>query len=418
MKIRTLVAGRRALLRSYGAALSGSAGRLVFALAYFVLLANTLPVAEFGIFATASAAGVVISRLLAFGFISPLYRISTVKPHLIGTYAAGFLFFAALSLPLLGVGTWLMHLVFFSGEAALGLFSLIILSEAIFWRGTEVIVIVNNGLGRFGRGAVLVIAGSLLRSAAAALFAALGFERLTDWAWFYLAANVMSLLLALLFFYPGHRLRLETRLYWRRLTDSFAVSGAEVMFYVQMELDKLLVLSLGGAALAGIYSIVMRLVDLTAIPVRAFSMMLVQATMRKPNLLDRLSARAGIEIGIFALSTSGFACIALILHFWPNLLGRQIGEVASLLSLALFIPALRNLVEYQSELLYARGRTVLRVFNLVLLAAVKALLLWLLLTAHDDAAEILYWLNGAFAVLYLLSLVLTYGGLRTSRRPV
>ena len=76
-----------------------------------------------------------------------------------------------------------------------------------------------------------------------------------------------------------------------------------MLFYLQMELDKLLVLALGGAELAGIYAIIMRLVDLTAIPIRAFTMMLVQKMMRAPETLARLAVRAGIEAGIFAVST-------------------------------------------------------------------------------------------------------------------
>jgi hypothetical protein len=33
----------------------------------------------------------MLSRLMAFGFVSPLYRIATVKTRLLGVYTAGFL---------------------------------------------------------------------------------------------------------------------------------------------------------------------------------------------------------------------------------------------------------------------------------------------------------------------------------------
>ena len=55
---------------------------------------------------------------------------------------------------------------------------------------------------------------------------------------------------------------------------ALSVAGAEILFYLQMELDKLLVLGIGGPKLAGLYAIIMRLVDLTAIPMRTFNMML------------------------------------------------------------------------------------------------------------------------------------------------
>ena len=72
------------------------------------------------------------------------------------------------------------------------------------------------------------------------------------------------------FFYPKIRLRWKPALYLRRWADAVSVAGAEMLFYVQSELDKVLVLSLGGPVAAGIYAMIMRLVDLTALPVRAF----------------------------------------------------------------------------------------------------------------------------------------------------
>ncbi|TIU15129.1 MAG: lipopolysaccharide biosynthesis protein, partial [Mesorhizobium sp.] len=89
-RIGAFVAKRRGLVRDYLSAISGAGGRLVFSLAYFIALANTLSIAEFGMFATASAAGVMLSRILAFGFISALYRTATIRPNLIGTFTAGF----------------------------------------------------------------------------------------------------------------------------------------------------------------------------------------------------------------------------------------------------------------------------------------------------------------------------------------
>ncbi len=88
-RIGGFLAARREVLRDYFSAVSGAGGRLIFSLAYFVALANTLSISEFGMFATASAAGVMLSRILAFGFISALYRTATIRPNLIGTFTAG-----------------------------------------------------------------------------------------------------------------------------------------------------------------------------------------------------------------------------------------------------------------------------------------------------------------------------------------
>lgn len=417
-RLSGLLASRKDLLRDYFAAISGSAGRLVFSLLYFVALANALSIEDFGRFATASAAGVMLSRLVAFGFVSTLYRIATVKPLLIGAFTAGFLLAAALSLPLLAAAAWATHQLFFSDQVPLVLFAVIVIAEALMWRGMEVAVIVNNGMGQFGRAAVLVVLGTLFRAIAATVFVFWSSHGLVTWTQFYLAANAAGLLVAIAIFYPRRRLRLRLALYWRRLPDSLYVAGAEVLFYLQMELDKLLVLSLGGPRLAGIYAIVMRLVDLTAIPIRAFSMMLVQKMMRAPQMLSRMGVRIGIEAGIFAVSTAALLAASLLLHFFPSALGRNVGEAAPLLLLVLLVPGLRNLVEYQAELLFARGKTLIRAINLALLAALKAVLLTWILTGITDTQELAWSLNPAFALIYLTSALLTYTALRRPARPV
>ena len=77
---------------------------------------------------------------------------------------------------------------------------------------------------------------------------------------------------------------------------------------------------------------------------------------------------------------------------------------------------MRNLVEYQAELLFARGQTLLRALNLALLAGLKALLLTALLLHTTDNADMVLLLNAAFAVIYLTSSALTYAALRMPAR--
>jgi O-antigen/teichoic acid export membrane protein len=406
------------LIRDYFSVISGSAGRLVISLAYFVALANTLSIAEFGLFATASATGVVLSRLVSFGFVSPLYRISTVKPQLIGAYTGGFLAAVVVSLPIFILAAYLMHLIFFGADLALGTFAVIVAAEALLWRSLEVVVIVNNGMNRFGRAALLVIIGTALRAAAAVLFAFSSVTNLAIWSWWYAGANGVALVIAIIFFYPRVRLRLIPKLYRRRLADSFAVTGAEVLFYVQSEMDKLLVLAVGGPQTAGVYAIIMRLVDLTALPVRSFNMMLVQKLMRTPDMLKSLKIRGGLELGVFLVSTLGLAALAIFLAIFPRALGANVASVVSLLPLVLLVPGLRNLIEYQAEILYARGQSGLRALNLALLGIAKAALLSWILVVFLDTHDWMIWLNAMFAVLYLLSAYLTYRAIKKPARRV
>ena len=413
-RVGALLAGKGDLLRGYAAAISGSAGRLVFSLVYFIALANTLSIADFGLFATASAAGVMLSRILAFGFISALYRTATMRPNLIGTFTGGFLMLALLSLPALGIAAYATHWLFFAADMKLAVFATVIVAEALLWRPVEGAVIVNNGSGKFGRAAVLVILGTLMRAAAAVAFTFSPQHTLESWSWFYVAANALTLIVAFAAFYPRQRLRFRPELYWRRLADSLYVAGAEVLFYLQMELDKLLVLSFGGPTFAGIYAIVMRLVDLTAIPIRAFTMMLVQKLMRTPELLSRFKVKAGIEGGILVVSTAAALFLATVLHFFPNALGRNVAEAAPLIGFALLVPGLRNLVEYQAELLFARGQTGLRAVNLAVLGGLKVVLLIWAIGAFAETPDFILSLTLVFVVLYAASALLTY---RAVRRP-
>ena len=87
-RLKDFASANKSSINAYLSMIGGSAGRLVISLVYFIAIANTLTISDFGLFATASACGIMLSRLLAFGFVSPLYRIATVKPRLLGVYTA------------------------------------------------------------------------------------------------------------------------------------------------------------------------------------------------------------------------------------------------------------------------------------------------------------------------------------------
>ncbi|HEV7307470.1 lipopolysaccharide biosynthesis protein [Ensifer sp.] len=416
--VKALYLRHRALIHAYLSMTGGSAGRLVLSLVYFIAVANTLAIADFGLFATASAAGIMISRVLAFGFMSPLYRVATVKPLLVGTYTAGFLAGAALSLPLIAVIASVTFIALFSRDMTAGAFIAFMLAEIICWRGLETAVIVLNGLGRFGRGAWLVVIGTAIRTVAALAFAFLSWTSLEAWAYLYLVANALGLVVALVWFYPRVRLRWRTRLYIRRWADSVSVAGAEVLFYIQSEFDKIAVLAIGGPAVSGLYAILMRLADLTALPVRSFNTLLVQRIMRTPDAIARWPVRLSIEFLVALASLAAIAAMATYLWIFPNGLGRNVAAAAPIVAMILLVPSFRNLVEYHSELLYATGRTVRRMLNLLVAGVVKVGLLVLLLRTTTDVAEWAPSLNAIFFVLYALSFVLTYSALRKSGQRV
>jgi O-antigen/teichoic acid export membrane protein len=401
--------GELSQLAGFANLVGGSAGRLVISLAYFVSVANSLTVGDFGLFATASATGIMLSRIAGFGFVSPLYRAATVKRRLVGAYTAGFLAAFALSLPAAALVAAGFYALVFRPDMGLASFAAVVAAEVVFWRPLEVVCIVNNGLGRFGRAALLVILGTAIRAAAAVLFALAGSGALAEWSLAYMAANAVAAVAAYAAFYPRVRLRFRPSLYLARWRDSAAVAAAEIIFYLQSELDKLLVLSIGGPTIAGLYAMLMRLVDLTALPVRAFNTMMVQRLMRAPDWLAGWGRRWLVEGGIAAVSVAGLAAIGILLWIEPSALGRNVAGAAPLVAAALLVPAFRNIVEYHSEILYARGRTASRALILALVGLLKAGLLVVIL-GHADAASTAWivGLNGLFLVLWLASASATY----------
>jgi O-antigen/teichoic acid export membrane protein len=419
VRLKHLASTNGEVIRAYLSMVGGSAGRLVISLVYFIAIANTLSISEFGLFATASACGIMLSRLLAFGFVSPLYRIATVKTRLLGVYTAGFLGGVVLSAPVIALAAWLTHALIFTDQMALATFAKIIVAEVLCWRIMEIAVIVSYGTNRFGSGSVLVVVATALKTIAAVLFAWLADASLATWGWYYLAANGLAALIAILFFYPRVRLRWKLALYTRRWVDAVSVAGAEMLFYIQSELDKVLVLSLGGPETAGIYAIIMRLVDLTALPVRAFLTVLTQKLMRTSAMLNSLRNRLLLEGVVAVVSTAGLLGMAGFLWLFPNALGTNVAVAAPLLILVVLVPAFRNLIEYHSELLYATGRTVVRMLILASLGAMKALLLAYVLGLNTDVVIWVELLNLAFLMLYLQSAVLTYRALRSiKKRPI
>lgn len=397
----------RAAILAYLTILSGSAGRLVISLVYFLIVANTLTLGEFGLFATASSTGLILSRLLAFGFVSPLYRVATVKPRLLGAYLAGFAGLSLASLPLIAIVSAGAYQLLFADRLAALPFAMIIVAEVLCWRPVEVVAIVNNGLRRFRQAALLVIIGSSLRTLAALLFIAFGHRSLEIWAAAYLAATFASLVIALAAFLPPARWRFVRALYPRRMADAVFAGTADIVFYVQSELDKLLVLGLAGERTAGLYAIALRVIDLTAMPVRSFNQMLVQKIMQDRGVGGRRRL-AAYEAGIALISVAGLAAVIIVLKPFPGLLGRNVSEAAYLFTPMLLVPAFRNLVEYHAELLYARERTGSRIVLLCLLTVLKAGLISLIMTRFAANEGWASWMNLVFGLVYFVSASFTY----------
>lgn len=398
----------RKLVLDYSALLSGQLGRLVFSLIYFLTITRTLDLGDFGIFATGSAIGIVLSRLTGFGYISPLYRVATTKPLLIGAYTGGYAVGFVASLAPIAAVAWLLYALLYSELVSLSVFLLIVGAEVLFWRSLEMVIVVNNGLNRFLTGSMLAIAGVAAKAAAALAFYLAGETALADWAILYFATNGVVAVLAIALFYPRQRLRWRPRAWGARARDALSVSMAELLFYVQTELDKVLVLAFGGETFAGLYSIIMRLVDLTAMPLRAMSTMLTQWIMRARQAGTETRHGLLVDAAVGVVSVAGLLAIYLLLWLFPAIAGQNISMAVAYLPMIILVPAFRNIIEYHTDLLYAHERMAIRVFLLSGLIVIKAGLLALLLGYGTTFETTAVGLNIVFGILFIVSAWVTY----------
>lgn len=400
-------------IQDYATLLGGSVGRLFISLGYFIAIANTLAVEDFGLFATASAAGIILSRLVAFGFASPMYRIATSKRRLLGVYTPGLIVGSILSLPVIVLIAYAVYTIIFADEMSLIAFMCIVFAEVIFWRTMEITTIILNGLYRFAAGSILVIIATIMKMLAAFAFAFASDSSIEQWGIYYISANAISAMIALVFYYPRVKMRWCLKMYLARWVDSLAVASSEIVYYAQAELDKILVLAIGGPQIAGVYAILMRLVDITALPIRSLFMLIIQQIMRTKATIQSLKYRVIFEAAIAVISLAGILALAFIKWIFPNILGENVAEISPYLIMVLLVPVFRNLTEYHSELLYAVNRTLLRTANAAIIGFMKACFLsWILLMfAADDNWFIM--LNVMFGLLYLTSLLLTYPAMRS-----
>ena len=400
----------RATLASYGQLLAGTGGRLVLQVVYFFVLANTLSLAEMGVFASISATGLLIGCFAGFGFSSFVMRSAAGRRSSLAAYLGAYYLCFALALPLMFGVALVLYWALFSHVITLPGYLTIILVEVTFWRQIEMLLQVNNGLGHFARASTLVSLPVAFRAIAALLFWYSGGGHAETWAVYYLVGNAIAAVLLTIVFHPRIRPRLKLRLVRGRLVDGLLYASSYCMFLAQSEIDKLVILSLGGERMAGIYAISMRLIDLTGVPLRPLFMMysrkLIQAGRASRTLLAECLKIEGV---VAAVSTAGLLALVALLHLWPGILGNNVSTAYEMLVVVIAVPAVKNLLEFHGELFFAFDRMGLRAAVTATLVCVKALGVALLVTTVTAPHAWGLWLNVVFALAYAISFATVYG---------
>lgn len=411
-------AGFRRTLENYCKLLAGNSARLGLQAVYFFLLANTLSLAAMGIFASASAVGLMLASFSGLGFGSLAFRAAAGRPRLLVNYLGLFYGGLVLTTPLGLAAALPVYFWLFEGSISLLAFLAILVVEAVLWRIIDVIVLAQNGLGRFTTGALVVTAASAIRAGGAVAFVLMGGGDVERWSLYYFASNLVALLVVFLVFRPPVRPRWRSRLFVSRFRDGAMFALSYFALNAQGQIDKLIVLSLADARFAGIYAISSRIVDFTALPFRSFYTLYTRKLFGEgKRIRNALGRTLKVEGAILGLSVLGFAALALLLWRWPLLLGANVAVAAHLFLLMLLVPAFRNLMEFHGELFFVYGRMTARAAVAVALVTLNAAALALLLSTTADSFTIGLWLNAVYGGLYLLSAAALYrfvtGGVRT-----
>lgn len=406
----------RNVAAQYIQVLAGTAGRVGLQAVYFLTLANTLTLADFGIFAAISAAGIMLGAFAGFGFAALAFRAAAGDQSLLGSYLG--LFFAALmvTLPLGLMLATPLYFALFPDALSLSSFLMIITAEIFLWRLVEGLHKINNGLGRFSSAALLIILTTAARAAAAVVFALAGDATVDTWAGFYFVANGAVTLVAVPLFCPRVQLSCSIRLFATRFRDAMLIAFSSLTFDTQTEVDKLVLITVAGQRAAGIYAISIRILELATIPIRAFYVLYSRKLIREQRSDHLLSRNLLLEAGIFSTTVALYGVFLLGLSVQPGLLGHNIEVARQLFGVALLAPAFRALTEFHSELYFAHGKFGTEAGAAVALVLLKASALAWVVSAFPEPTTWGLWLNAIFAGLYAVSAVVVYSAITKSPR--
>jgi O-antigen/teichoic acid export membrane protein len=403
------LAGRyREAITGYLELMAGTFARLGLQAVYFFALVNALTLSQMGSFAAISAAGLIAGAMSGFGFSSFAFIASAGRQRLLGRYLGTFYASLAVTLPLTLAALTPVYLVLFRHALPFWAFAAIITVECATWRLVQVMQQINNGLGHYRRGSSLIALATGARASGAILFALTGGGTLTHWALIYFLANLAALLIVMGLFHPSVRLRVNKRLFVKRFKDGMMYCTSSFAFSVQNQLDKLIVLSLADAKLAGIYAIATRLLDFTAIPFRTFYVMFTRKLIREGRQANIITRGLTVEAVIAVLTTTGFGALIGVLSLWPHLLGPNVAKATPFFAMMISVPAFKSLIEFHGELFYVSQRMTPRAILAVILVVLNTGVLALLTRAQLPLGAFGLWLNALYAALYALSAVAVY----------
>jgi O-antigen/teichoic acid export membrane protein len=294
--------------------LVGKGMRLVLQAAYFVIIARTLGVANYGAFVGTTALVAIVSPFVGVGIDTLLLKNVAKDRHLFGEYWGNALWMVLVT----GIG--LMCLLAIVGPIALPsisplLIGLVAVSDLIFGSITNIAIRAFQAVDRLNISAQINIAVMFVKVlAASSLMYFFAKPNPLEWAWLYLASSIIAACFAAILV---HRLLGSPQLALGRiipeLKEGFYFSISTSAYTVYNDIDKTMLARLSTLEATGIYAAAYRLIDVAFIPVISIAGAAYADFFRKGR--DGVAATVAFAKPL-VLVTSSYSLPLLCPTFW------------------------------------------------------------------------------------------------------
>ena len=338
--------------------LVGKGMRLVLQAAYFVIIARTLGVANYGAFVGTTALVAIVSPFVGVGIETLLLKNVAKDRHLFREYWGNALWMVLVT----GIG--LMGLLAIVGPIALPaisplLIGLVAVSDLIFGSITNIAIRAFQAVDRLNISAQINIVVMFMKVLAAfSLMYFFAQPNPLEWAWLYLTSSIIVACFAAILV---HRLLGSPKLALNRilpeLKEGFYFSISTSAYTVYNDIDKTMLARISTLSATGIYAAAYRLIDVAFIPVISIAGAAYADFFRKGK--DGVAATLAFAKPLVLVTStySVAAGIGLLLFapIVPAILGSDYANVVEALRWLAPIPLFRGLQHFGGDILSGTG---------------------------------------------------------------
>jgi O-antigen/teichoic acid export membrane protein len=337
----------------------GKGMRLVLQAAYFVVIARTLGIENYGAFVGTTALVSIASPFVGVGIDTLLLKNVAKNRDLFREYWGNALWMVLVTgCGLIAIVVLISPLLLPKSISPLMIF-LVAISDLIFGSITNIAGRAFQAVDRLNISAQINISVMFLKVLAA--FSLMSFfpeSNQLEWIYLYLASSIMAALLAVIFV---HRLLGSPKLALNRikpeLVEGFSFSISTSAYSIYNDIDKTILAKLSTLQATGIYAAAYRLIDVAFIPVISIAGAAYADFFRKGK--DGIAATVAFAKPLVMI-TSAYSVVAgigliLLAPVVPSILGDEYINVVPALQLLAPIPLFRAMQHFGGDILSGTG---------------------------------------------------------------